>query len=44
MVKEGTRCVGGEEGWAKTVKELEEGGVQVVSEEGEEVGWVRALA
>ncbi|KAH9943249.1 Isochorismatase hydrolase [Epithele typhae] len=43
VVQEGTRCVGGDDGWADTCKVLVAEGVQVVSEDGEEVGWVKAL-
>ena len=42
VVQEGTRCVGGEEAWAGAVKEMEAQGVKIVSEEGREVGWVKA--
>ena len=44
VVEEGTRCVGGAEGWKETVQALQAKGVKVVHADGPEVGLVKALA
>ncbi|KAI0722774.1 Isochorismatase hydrolase [Earliella scabrosa] len=44
VVEEGTRCVGGAEGWKDTVETLQAKGVKVVHADGPEVGLVKALA
>ncbi|KAI0650513.1 Isochorismatase hydrolase [Trametes meyenii] len=43
VVEEGTRSVGGAEGWAQTVAELKGVGVEIVKFDGQEVGWVKEL-
>ncbi|KAF8455929.1 Isochorismatase-like protein [Terfezia claveryi] len=45
VVREGVASVDeGEEGWGEAKRRMEEAGARVVGIEGEEVGWVRALA
>ncbi|KAI0677315.1 Isochorismatase hydrolase [Trametes maxima] len=43
VVEEGVRSVGGVEGWAQTVVELEGAGVEIVKADGPEVGWVKEV-
>lgn len=44
VIEEGTRCVGGKDGWAETVEEMQAKGVRVVHTHGPEVGSVKSLA
>lgn len=45
VVREGVASVDeGQEGWGEAKRRMEEAGARVVGIEGEEVGWVRALA
>jgi len=44
VIEEAVRSVGGEQGWEQAKKDMEQNGVRIIQADGDEVGWVRALA